>query len=338
MKRITISLLALAVAAGSAAAADLPSRKAPPPAFVPPPPPMWTGFYAGLNAGYGFGTGTNATTIGNAYDQFYTSYFNQPGWPPLLVAGYGGLMMANSGTASLSPNGFIGGGQIGYNYQWGSNVVIGLEADMQGSAIRGSGSYAGVGQDLYSMGRMMLMPHGTRNTVGGGTIQAGLDWFGTVRGRIGYLFTPTLLVYATGGLTYGGAWANANYASVSNWCGTPTDACYGGMITFPYTQVAFGSGHTSTTLVGWNAGGGLEWMFMPNWSVKAEAYYYDLGSLTLNGASVAAASNAPAQMARAVPDAQIYFPSTRVRFDGVIARAGVNYHFNWGSAPVIAKY
>lgn len=332
----TLSAILLAVSAGSAFAADLPSVKAPPPVYVAPP--MWTGFYAGLNAGYGFGLSSNATTVGNAYDQYYTSYFNQPGWPPLLVAGYGGLMAANSGNASLNQNGFIGGGQIGYNYQWSPTIVIGVEADMQGSAIRGSGGYTGVGQDLYSMGRMMLMPHGTRNSVGGGTIQAGLDWFGTVRGRVGYLVTPTLLVFGTGGLTYGGAWANGNYTSTSAWCGTPTDACYGGMITTPYSQIAVGSGRTSSTLVGWNAGGGFEWMFMPNWSLKAEAFYYDLGSMNLNGSAVAAVSNVAAHMGRAVPDAQMIFPTTRVRYDGVIARAGINYHFNWGATPGLTTY
>lgn len=331
-----ISTIAIAISAGPVAAADLPSRKAPPPVYVAAP--MWTGFYAGLNAGYGFGLSSNATTVAGFLDQYHTSYFNQPGWPPLLVAGYGGLGLANSGNASMSPNGFVGGGQIGYNYQWGANFVLGVEADIQGSAIRGSGGYTGAGRDLYSMGRMMLMPHGTRNSVGGGNIQAGLDWFGTVRGRIGYLFTPTLLIFGTGGLTYGGTWANGNYASTSFWCGTGTDGCYGGMITTPYSQVAIGSGRASNTLVGWNAGGGFEWMFMPNWSLKAEALYYDLGSMNLNGPAVAAISNVAAHMGRAVPDAQMIFPTTRVRFNGVIARAGLNYHFNWGSTPSVTSY
>lgn len=53
MKRIALTAFALSVAAGSAIAADLPSRKAP--VVPPPPPPMWTGFYAGLNAGGIFG-------------------------------------------------------------------------------------------------------------------------------------------------------------------------------------------------------------------------------------------------------------------------------------------
>ena len=56
MKKIlfAVSAVALALSAGSAMAADLPSYKAPP-VYIPPPP-MWTGFYAGLNAGYGWGT------------------------------------------------------------------------------------------------------------------------------------------------------------------------------------------------------------------------------------------------------------------------------------------
>jgi outer membrane immunogenic protein len=311
MKRITISLLALAVAAGSAAAADLPSRKAPPPAFVPPPPPMWTGFYAGLNAGYGFGTGTNATTIGNAYDQFYTSYFNQPGWPPLLVAGYGGLMMANSGTASLSPNGFIGGGQIGYNWQFYNNFVVGVEADIQGVAASGGNANAvGIGF-VPADDRGVTIANASRR----------LDYLGTVRGRLGWLFTPTLLLYGTGGLAYGGVNVATNLMSVEQLGAAFVDR----------DGLGFGGAAFSDTRVGWTAGGGLEWMFWPNWSAKVEYLYYDLGSVALPTTPVIGIG----------PGGALdwsYAATSRTRFDGHIVRAGVNYHFNWGAAPVMAKY
>lgn len=63
-KHISAVAIALALSAGSALAADLPSRKEAP-VYVPPPPPppMWTGFYAGLNAGYGWGATSNAGTV-----------------------------------------------------------------------------------------------------------------------------------------------------------------------------------------------------------------------------------------------------------------------------------
>ena len=79
-------------------------------------------------------------------------------------------------------------------------------------------------------------------------------------------------------------------------------------------------------------------MFTQNWSAKAEAFYYDLGSMNINSATVVPASGVAAQMGRNVPDAQVIYQNTRVNYNGVIARAGVNYHFNMGSAPVVAKF
>ena len=146
-------LAALAVAAilGTAAhAADLPSRFAPAAAPVVAAVPVftWTGFYVGVNAGYGWNTNDDDVVInGTAFE----------------VDDEGG---------------FVGGAQIGYNYQIGS-FVVGLETDIQ---------YADIGGD---------------------TTLPGLDsnddddnWFGTVRGRAGYAFDRAL-IYATGGLAYG---------------------------------------------------------------------------------------------------------------------------------------
>ena len=323
-----ISLVALALSAGSAFAADLPSRKA---AIVPvAPPPMWTGFYAGLNAGYGFGGSNNVNSTATAWDQYASTYYTT--WPtvPNLNGTFGAVQAGNTGNTSMNLNGFAGGAQVGYNYQWGNSVVVGLEADIQGTGIRGNANYMGIGADSYRMGRMN-MPHGDRQVMGYGSVQGTLDWFGTVRGRVGYLAMPSLLVYATGGLTYGGATANANYTSVTSWKNT-------GMLNFNYNQTGFGTGNGSSTLVGWNAGGGLEWMFMPNWSLKGEAFYYNLGNLNLQGYAMTPASGLPAQMSTVIGEAQMIYPNTRVSYNGVIARAGVNYHFNLGSAPVVAKF
>jgi len=71
-----------------------------------------------------------------------------------------------------------------------------------------------------------------------------------VRGRAGYLITPTLLLYGTAGFAYGDV-------------------------------TAFQRSNTST---GWTAGGGAEWLFSPNWSAKVEYLYVDLDSSGINGA------------------------------------------------------
>ena len=314
--------------------ASLPSHKGP---MEAAPASVWNGLYAGLNAGYGFGGSNAVDNNSTVFDQFYPNYFSQAGWPQFLQGGYGGIAVANRGGVSLDQNGFAGGGQVGYNYQWGQSLVAGLEADMQGTGIRGSGNYSGFGQDRYSMGSTMLMNHGTRNTMAGANIQAGVDWFGTVRGRLGFLATPTTLLYGTACLTYGGAWAKGDYTSISSMSG-PMIWSRSSTNPVAYNQMGIGSGSTSNVLVGWNAGGGAEWMFMQNWSAKAEAFYYDLGSMNINSATVVPASGIAAQMGRNVPDAQVIYQNTRVNYNGVIARAGVNYHFNMGSAPVVAKF
>ena len=94
--------------------------------------------FCGLNGGYGWGTTTNVTTVsaplvdGIAFEANVLDPARQLAGTG-LVPGITGL--ANSGVASVNQNGFIGGRQIGYNYQTGSNLIVGLEADFQGAAI-----------------------------------------------------------------------------------------------------------------------------------------------------------------------------------------------------------
>jgi outer membrane immunogenic protein len=315
MKKIlfAVSAVALALSAGSAMAADLPYRKEAPVYVPPPPPPMWTGFYAGLNAGYGWGTSSNATTVGvPVFDTFNILGDGEGG-------AFGSTALANTGNANVNQSGFIGGGQVGYNWQYGSNFVFGLEADIQGAGIRGSGSSVGVSVDSDSS----YNPN--RVAIGGNNVTASVNWMGTVAGRVGYLFTPTLLIYARGGLAYGGV----SVSTTSSVQGTEWTSSYGG----DYGFMGAGTGQASDTLVGWHIGGGAEWMFMPNWSLKAEAFYYDLGSLNVSTAPFATAQYYPAGYGFG------NLTETHVKFDGVVARLGVNYHFNWGApAPVVAKY
>ena len=140
-KYLLASVAALGlVAAGAASAADLPSRKGPVVAPVYVPAFTWTGFYVGANAGYGWGN------------------VNANGW-------------ANVGDL----DGFVGGGQIGYNYQMGP-FVIGAEADIQGA-------------DLTS-----------GNNLGG--VRVKTEYFGTVRARVGVAF-DRFMPYITGGWAYG---------------------------------------------------------------------------------------------------------------------------------------
>ena len=279
MKKILLSVAALAVSAGSALAADLPNKKSAP-VYVPPPPALtWTGFYVGLNAGYTFGDSNTLT---------YSTYSNAGlvGFPLFQNAG------VFPGSSSLNNDGFIGGGQVGYNWQFNNNFVAGIEADIQGVAT-GSSSSILIGAGGFAATQV------TRS----------LDYLGTVRGRLGYLITPTLLLYGTGGLAYGQA--NLSTAFANPGAGL------------------FAASSFSDTRVGWTAGGGLEWAFLPNWSAKVEYLYYDLGSVATPTAVLSGAGVGNGLSTGYIANA---------KFNGHIVRAGLNYHFNWGAAPVVAKY
>ena len=291
----SVSLIAMLIAfpISTSLAADLPSKKAEPAVVAP----MWTGFYAGLNAGYNFGTNSSA-------------YSQNVGYPAA-----GGRVstspIAMNGIASNNQSGFMGGAQIGYNYQWGNNFVIGLEADIAGTNTRGTSRTAGSFTEYYSTY--------TINAVGSTTINAGIDYLGTVRGRVGYLWTPTLLLYGTGGFAYGGASANVSQISLSEATSRTSGANAA-------SNIRIGSGQQNPILTGWTAGGGAEWMFMPSWTLKTEALYWDLGRTDIG--TVAYSMLSPPSSGR-----------TSVNYSGVTARLGVNYHFNFGGlAPVVAKF
>jgi outer membrane immunogenic protein len=90
-----------------------------------------------------------------------------------------------------------------------------------------------------------------------------IDWFGTVRGRVGFATWDRALIYATGGLFYGRISANTLFTAPN--VGT----------TYP--------GSASATKAGWTVGGGFEYAFTNNWSGKIEGLYYDLGNITVVG-------------------------------------------------------
>ena len=255
MKKLFLSATAIVtVMSASAIAADLPSIKSAPVA----PAPLWTGFYAGMNAGYAFGITDGARNYGWANPYSFVDFDRRVS--PNSATSF--ALASSYPGRGIYQGGFIGGGQVGYNYQYGQKIVFGFEADMQGAGIRGTGNANGYGPFTNSD----LPGNGFVNN---NIVQAGIDWLGTARGRIGYLITPTFQLYGTGGLAYGSAFLN-----------TRTNSAYGGDNVRASGAVSssfwlYGSDTSyaskSQLLVGYTAGAGGEWMFMPNWSIKAEA-------------------------------------------------------------------
>jgi outer membrane immunogenic protein len=257
---------------------------------APPPAPGWTGYYVGLNAGATWG-GQNGIDVVSA------GTFNPSGYNPAIMN-----QGAAGATAHLSNGndngGFIGGGQIGYNYQV-ANWVFGIEADIQG--ISG-------GSRNFTASTSVMDNNGLPVTT---QLEASkqLDYLGTVRGRLGFLATPTLLLYGTGGLAYGGVKSSASISQLH----VPDFA--------PGTTSGSTAASFSEARAGWTAGAGLEWLFMPNWSAKAEYLYYDLGDVSYS-AGLLQAADSTGFVRYAVS------PQVSSRFDGNIVRVGVNYHFN----------
>lgn len=261
----SLSLLsaAMLVVGGSAAlAADLPTRKAPPAPMVYVQPYSWTGFYAGLNAGAVWNTG-NTDIVGSS--------------------GFVGLGSVVPSSLSTNSVGFIGGGQVGYNYQI-NTFVLGAEADFDGTTLSKSASYTG--------GPVL----GTTLTT---QAKESLDWLGTVRARVGFLATPQLLIYGTGGFAYGGV--NQQASVVANGTG------YGWY------------GSNNSTRTGWTAGAGAEYAITNNISLKAEYLYYDLGSKTVTVAGNSAVGS--------FAGLNGIYGVTKTDYNGSVARVGVNYKF-----------
>jgi outer membrane immunogenic protein len=215
---------------------------------------MWTGWYIGGNIGGSFGTASDSAT-------------------------FAGVPV---GGGSPNLDGVVGGGQIGYN--WQANAwVFGLEADIQGTSEDGSSSAS---QTVTLPGVFIAAAPTATGTL---NYTDKLPWFGTVRGRIGFLPAPNWLIYGTGGLAYGEVDTNTTL-----------------------TVGALAAGNNfDTTRVGWTAGGGVEALFSRNWSAKIEYLYVDLGSFsnTFTGLSV-------------------FTPVTlNTHVTDNIVRAGLNYHF-----------
>ncbi len=279
-KLLLASVGALALTGSAAFAADLPVR-APPPVYVPPAPIFtWTGIYVGGQIGYGWATGNNNFT---GYDPFYLA-------DPYITSNFGS-----------TPSGVIGGGHVGYQVQlpqWSmfssSGVVLGLEGSVDGSSLTNTSA--------------AFFPDGT--TV---TAHTNADIQGSIRGKLGIAW-DRVLIYATGGVAFGGFNTNVNIADSGAITGAPF----------------FANGSVSTTRVGWTVGGGLQYAITDNWWVFAEYRYTDWGTINdgnLSGSGFLAGVQETA-----------YFNGHR-RLDENQVQVGLSYKFDLGGPPaVVAKY
>jgi outer membrane immunogenic protein len=222
MKKILLGaagILAVATT-GPSFAADLPAATyAKSPAVVAPVPAYdWSGFYVGANIG---GAWDHGTVTEAALDGTFVS------------------------SGSSSNSGVVGGGQVGYNYMALPNFLLGIEADVDGTSLKGS-ALSVDGSNQHS---------------------SELNAFGTVRGRVGFT-ESNWLFYGTGGF----AWSEGSTTR------TQIATVVGAVPPIP--AVAGTVETSSNTRTGWAAGAGVEWGITQNWTARLEYLYLDLGNAT----------------------------------------------------------
>lgn len=283
MKKILSVIALMACTTGVASAADVPLKP-----YAKAPAPMatgWTGFYAGANIGYAWQDPTVTIT-------------------PLDPAS-NSLVNNNASFAPIAPRtsfdieGITGGFHVGYNRQFSPNWLVGIETDFSASSING-----GAGTRFVGMPGIFNLPFGTNS-------REEVTWFGTVRARAGWLATPDLLLFGTGGLAYGlvrhtTAITNQAPGGLGVVNGNFNFGCAGLVPCFENTSWRVATG--------WTAGGGVEYALTRSWTAKVEYLYVNLGSDFFN----IAASNPGG-------NAQFKVSYTDTHFN--LVRLGASYRF-----------
>ena len=228
----------------------------------------WTGLYLGINAGYGVGKSQTDALFGDAV--------------------VGTPLFATNSSSRL--DGFLVGTQAGYNWQAGP-WLFGVEADIQATNQHAGPTYVCPGAicnaTITGVDTPATVAHDNR-----------LDWFATVRGRLGVAVTPDTVVYATGGVAFAGIWN----------VGTIVDST---AVVAPLFDI------DERTKAGWTAGAGLESHLAGNWTGKIEYLHLDFGS----------ASSATADPLNATP--LLLGLNTRITDD--VLRLGLNYKIDPGA-------
>lgn len=262
MKKYVLAMLCSVALIPAANAADLgPAVKAP---VLAPAPFTWTGFYIGGNAGWGRGDvkSSNLTTTTDG------TLFGNPGF-------LGGPVTFTNADRNfdLGHDGFNGGGQIGYNWQI-DKAVLGIEADFQWSGFKGT--------DVFQP--TIDSPIATTDSK--------VDWYSTVRARLGYAFGQ-FMPYVTGGLAVAHSSANLTLQPVA-----------------PAPVLTPFAASVTKTHVGYAVGGGVEFALNQNWSIKGEYLHLGLGNESYDFDFGSAGS---------------VHSDSKLSLD--IARLGVNYRF-----------
>lgn len=285
--KLTITAVAAIVAAFAGQGAQAADMYAAPGSMKDPitgaPAAIWSGLYGGANLGYAIG--------GNRDDNSASLIDNGNLF-------FEGVNVTASGLGQASASGVFGGAQLGYGWQTGQ-FYFGVEADFQGGGMNDSKTTG-----ITSLGVSYQGDSGTIDLPAGllsATTKQSIDWFGTLRGRVG-IVSGQFLFFGTGGLAYG---------NVQNeLCFKATDG----------TDSARGCAKNDETRTGYAFGGGVAYKAGP-WDLTAEYLHIDLGNQSINGAfgmvfpGDAAATQLGTLSTKSIPS------------DFDVVRAKINYHF-----------
>jgi outer membrane immunogenic protein len=276
--------------AGSAAAEEMAT---PPSSFVTGRVPYlaWSGLYFGVNGGYAWSNPSVAYVA------------NDPASQAGTCAIPGGIQCIP--TADFRRDGGLFGGQVGYNWQFNSLWLAGVEADYQWSDLTGSGN-SPFGFVVTSGGRTT-----TSTSISTMNASETVHSFGTLRARVGALPFQSLLLYGTAGLAIGQVSENLTLTSGSTL--TRTSGGYGYSCTAGNSCFA---GSASQTRIGWTAGVGAELALTTNLTLKGEALYVHLEAPSTTATAVNSAGMTPSS-----------FTGNFSYVDFIVARGGLNYRF-----------
>ena len=340
MKKFLLSSVALLGFTAGAMAADLP-RRAAPPIYAPIPVFTWTGFYVGVNAGYGWKDTDDNTCIG-CFGGGVVTVDTTPGGATVapLALPSGALFQGTNGGGNR--DGFVGGAQVGYNFQFtpGSGFVIGVEADIQwlgGDNDKNNGffgsnlfNHAPVAPFLTPGAGIVGVPVTGSNVAlfnqGGGGVGSS-DWFATARVRVGYGF-DRVLVYATGGIAFTDSGNNNNgFFGITN--GGQLPAAFYVSPAAAVVGSTVGNGallrNSSSNDTGWVLGAGVEYAWTNNLTVKLEGLWVSMDSNSNNlgfGNGIIGVSNTGAPIR-----SNVFTPAASSDNEFFVARVGINYKF-----------
>ncbi len=284
MKKLLVTLGAVAALISPAIAADMAVKAL-------PPAPMavvdsWTGFYLGAELGGKWADAKWTTTS--------------------IVQENSPFNLDSPSTQKFDPSSVRGGVYLGYNWQFAPQWVGGVEADWAGANMHtttvGMPGCLSASCDPFSGERSIL----------GDAASVKLGWDASVRARLGYLVSPGLLLYSTGGV----AWQNIKTSATCQF--SLADLLCFGLPGSPFVTVS-----NTTTRTGWTIGGGIEAKISANWILRGEYRYADFGTFSTQANLNSPGASAPTILAY------------QLKLNTQIATVGIAYKFG---GPVVAKY